>query len=1080
MAGLVPGGQLTGRGALQPCPLLLACLLVLLRPAASQGALGWHFSAWGECDKSCGGGMQHRHAHCLDRYGQIAILDLVCGVPPAANETSRSCNSEPCGYFYLDLGGWSQCSSSCGYGWRTRITTCMAEGVALPGSDSSLCDGHSTVPLGEYCNTAPCPEDVSLWVVGDWQSCSRQCGPGTSNRTVECRTLSGAPAKSCAGPKPVDFVPCEIKPCNGTLCDRCGPRTASCSTIGVCTCEPGWQGPRCTVPSYCPSAVLDHSNECCSSGVLDFEGFCCPSGLDGSPAKTDRDGRCCAAGTKPDACGVCGGTAVTVDARGVCCDGPLDAGGYCCSSNNLDACGVCNGDVQALAQGTVCPEAVCGNGRCEMEESAWRRGANRCQGDCPLQLYDCPRGQNPTLGSSTYICSGRGSCLVSQGDCNCFHGYAGEACSQCISGWEATGSGTCVPLIVDSSDGEAPRPPVTPQPPLPPTVGSEDDDQAFPAWAFVLSATGGAILLLVGIFLLYLMCCRRVFSIAGLQLYPTDPVYRGDDTVLCQSAFFTPGEPLRRALPEEVGWEPVDPMKSLNPNLYGGKRPPFVPAVVSARTDNGGHLLNLPPVMSDKQELRTLRSMEKEYGVTLHIPTLITAPLPGTVDNVEGAYGQSLMIPPRPGAGLFLSRPVSSRPSSVQMAGRPHPGQHWQPDAFGTRPMSQPTTQQMYQQTAAGGYYSPHIAGMRPASSETVLRSAAAAAGRPWSTPQQSVPKDSHRQASPTTAVLAADPVQQPEDTDSSGSREVTPVGAHHPAVHGTNNEPPATSANADIGSTAQQSMASMSTRPKSRYIRKSAGDAEDQDSNETSSDRPQSMSVSGTVGDIMVAGSRPSGSRRSKAGRRDSERRRSSATSRSHRKLKNSSGRSKVNFGAGAEHDDSDFEISRRSSAVATVKSYFGGVSGFFLGPSASKRSMMSAGMASRESSGGGLAMQSFRKRVVSRFDNHNKDGNESDEVSMAASLTHIPLPSVFMHSFAAAGDGGDTDSDIEDSRWPREQDAPKDTADLAKLSMAYWVGDAAQGLDRAASHGARDPPLLAGHRPHVRHAGRIRFDVE
>jgi hypothetical protein len=44
-----------------------------------------------------------------------------------------------------------------------------------------------------------------------------------------------------------------------------------------------------------------------------------------------------------DACGVCGGNATTVDARGVCCAGPLDARGVCCDAGAVDECGVCGG-----------------------------------------------------------------------------------------------------------------------------------------------------------------------------------------------------------------------------------------------------------------------------------------------------------------------------------------------------------------------------------------------------------------------------------------------------------------------------------------------------------------------------------------------------------------------------------------------------------------------------------------------------------------------------------------------------------------------------------------------------------------
>ena len=61
----------------------------------------------------------------------------------------------------------------------------------------------------------------------------------------------------------------------------------------------------------------------------------------------DGSARCCTSG-KRDACGVCDGSAKTVDVQNVCCQsGVLDAGGFCCESGALDECGVCNGDSQS-------------------------------------------------------------------------------------------------------------------------------------------------------------------------------------------------------------------------------------------------------------------------------------------------------------------------------------------------------------------------------------------------------------------------------------------------------------------------------------------------------------------------------------------------------------------------------------------------------------------------------------------------------------------------------------------------------------------------------------------------------------
>jgi hypothetical protein len=50
-------------------------------------------------------------------------------------------------------------------------------------------------------------------------------------------------------------------------------------------------------------------------------------------------------------CGVCGGSGIGLDAKGVCCpkDGVIN-GGYCCQSGNVDDAGVCDGTGNTVAK----------------------------------------------------------------------------------------------------------------------------------------------------------------------------------------------------------------------------------------------------------------------------------------------------------------------------------------------------------------------------------------------------------------------------------------------------------------------------------------------------------------------------------------------------------------------------------------------------------------------------------------------------------------------------------------------------------------------------------------------------------
>lgn len=65
---------------------------------------------------------------------------------------------------------------------------------------------------------------------------------------------------------------------------------------------------------------------------------------------------------------------------------------------------------------------ACGNGVCEVGERGIKGNGSQpallegsCPGDCPVQYMPCPVSQSRA-------CSGRGSCLSSQGMCSCFPG----------------------------------------------------------------------------------------------------------------------------------------------------------------------------------------------------------------------------------------------------------------------------------------------------------------------------------------------------------------------------------------------------------------------------------------------------------------------------------------------------------------------------------------------------------------------------------------------------------------------------------------------------------------------------------
>lgn len=111
----------------------------------------------------------------------------------------------------------------------------------------------------------------------------------------------------------------------------------------MCTCETGYEGLFCQKTGAC-DVGFDKNGVCCTT-VLNAQDTCCAS----ASAVLDFQGTCCESGVL-DACMVCDGPAVSVDARGVCCAGEQDAGGVCCDGT-VDGCGVCDG--QDACQQTV-------------------------------------------------------------------------------------------------------------------------------------------------------------------------------------------------------------------------------------------------------------------------------------------------------------------------------------------------------------------------------------------------------------------------------------------------------------------------------------------------------------------------------------------------------------------------------------------------------------------------------------------------------------------------------------------------------------------------------------------------------
>ncbi|XP_035242182.1 ADAMTS-like protein 4 [Anguilla anguilla] len=251
-------------------------------PLDTQRPFVWRRGELTKCSASCGKGFQHRAVYCVDRHTEQEVLDRKCDSATRPTEEEEPCNVQPCPPFW-EMGSWSDCSVSCGWGvqqrqlqcrqsfgnrstmvhpqrcallsrpnatqpchprtcshWeiRTNWSTCSVDcGVGKRTRNVRCVSNHGSVvndhecnsrlrPQGsEDCHMGPC---VTNWYFTDWSYiCSAECGPGVQRRQVVCLTRGGGRegegGGGCAAEKPADMKACNGGPCEATHLWYTGP-----------------------------------------------------------------------------------------------------------------------------------------------------------------------------------------------------------------------------------------------------------------------------------------------------------------------------------------------------------------------------------------------------------------------------------------------------------------------------------------------------------------------------------------------------------------------------------------------------------------------------------------------------------------------------------------------------------------------------------------------------------------------------------------------------------------------------------------------------------------------------------------
>ncbi|XP_042342790.1 thrombospondin type-1 domain-containing protein 4-like [Plectropomus leopardus] len=185
----------------------------VVQPPRREREYNWKLAGTTECSASCGKGFRYSVFHCVSRLNHVQASDALCDSSSRPTPQEEACNTQPCPAFW-DIGEWSECSKTCGLGMQHRQVLCrQIYANRTLNVHTSRCRHLERPEIASTCQLKICSE----WQIrSEWTACSVPCGLGQRSREVRCVSNVGdfVPDEECnMNLRPIDVENCDMGPC---------------------------------------------------------------------------------------------------------------------------------------------------------------------------------------------------------------------------------------------------------------------------------------------------------------------------------------------------------------------------------------------------------------------------------------------------------------------------------------------------------------------------------------------------------------------------------------------------------------------------------------------------------------------------------------------------------------------------------------------------------------------------------------------------------------------------------------------------------------------------------------------------